>query len=457
MRSLRHILGLATLLGGLLGGWYLWSLLETEDPQNLTLTLIFNGVEGLSVGAPIKYRGVPVGEVRAIRLGRSGESAEVLCDFVPSARPTLHVNSKFWIVRPRFLGVTRGASGLETLVKDSYVAYTSPPDADPLPLGSRVPGLETPPLEEKDDISESRPGDLEFTVLFAESRELAAGSPVRYRGLTVGVVTSVELAPDESCVVMKARVDREHREPITDRTKFWIARPSVAAGWITGVDVYDLDALLGGPYLTYFAPPGQGTRAPDDTLFVGLENRPEFNWPTIDRRTPLAPDKDPRSAEELDRSIVTVHTSFLLERWYARDRRHSVVSPGILYRSADGLSAVVVARSGVDPRWWRPGNLGRGKVTGEEFRVQLSDGSVFDAGRVWIAPGDEDLAVLLVEGAAVPALRTSVDFAGVGESEGPVEILSFAEDGTIRRLAATLATDGTLSGVQADQVRDRNP
>ena len=455
MSTLRHALGIATLLAGVLGAFYLWNLLDGGRPADgLTLTLVFDRAEGLSPGAPIRYRGVEVGTVRWLRLARGGEAAEAVCDFAPEARPTLRVTSRFWVVRPRFLGVSRGASGLETLVKDSYITYTSPTDADLLTDGSRVPGLPGPPEEIDERVEDARAGDLEIRVFFPESGGLEVGNDVRYRGLKIGVVHAVNLAGEGEAVLVRARIDRDYRGVIYDATRFWVARPSVNAGWLSGVDVHDLDALLAGTYLTFMTPRElRSSPAAENAEFVGLVERPDFDWARIDPNQVAARS---RSAEggggddplHSSGALVTVHTSFTVSRWIGRDREHSMSRMGLFVHTRDGVPAVIVPRSSVDPRWSRPEGIDGGKVRAETFRIELPDGAVYEAGRVWVDAEGADLAVLSVD-STIPPPPPFARFRALSETPGPAEIFVRDEGGQSIRRAVTIAPDGTVTGITA--------
>ena len=313
MKLLRLLTGVGTLAAGLLGGIYLWSLLSSEhDADAIAVTLVFDSVQGLHEGAAVHYRGVRVGEVRQIRLGGGGDAAEVLCSFEPWARSTLRVTSRFWVVRPRFLGVVRGVSGLETLVKDSYVTYSSPTGSALLPMHARVPGLATPPEGGTGSaLPPPHPGDLEITVVFSDSRGLEAGDPVRHRGLPVGVVSGVELARDAGGVVVAARIDRRYRRAVTDESRFWVAQPSIDVGWLRGLDVHDIDALLAGAYLTFYTPERRSA-APttDGSVFVGEPERPDFDWERPDA-TQVGDDGGTAApAPKLSAHLVRVHYTF---------------------------------------------------------------------------------------------------------------------------------------------------
>ena len=95
---------------------------------------------------------------------------------------------------------------------------------------------------------------------------LQAGDPVRYRGIDVGRVEAVHLAPG----LDRVRIDVVLAPHATDLartgTAFWVARPQVGPTGVSG-----LDTLVGPRYLA--VRPGSPT-APRQTRFEGLDRPP---------------------------------------------------------------------------------------------------------------------------------------------------------------------------------------
>ena len=54
-----------------------------------------------------------------------------------------------------------------------------------------------------------------------------------FRGQQTGDVRSVELAPDGTHVVVSLRIARKHRQTVTDRCQFWVARPAVTGALLS--------------------------------------------------------------------------------------------------------------------------------------------------------------------------------------------------------------------------------
>jgi paraquat-inducible protein B len=107
----------------------------------------------------------------------------------------------------------------------------------------------------------------EITIQFRDGGGLRVGqTPVKYRGVQVGLVTGMTLSEDREHVVARVRLDRAGAPLAVEGTQFWVVRPQVGWGNVTG-----LGTVISGPEIQAQAPrtPGDGR-----TAFTGLERAP---------------------------------------------------------------------------------------------------------------------------------------------------------------------------------------
>ena len=105
-----------------------------------------------------------------------------------------------------------------------------------------------------------------ITITFKNADGLVAGkTEIKYKDVTVGEVTSVDLSDDFSQVVVTAQLNRDAGTFLTEKTRFWIVRARIGAGEVSG-----LGTLFSGVYIG-IDPSKEG--APRET-FIGLENPP---------------------------------------------------------------------------------------------------------------------------------------------------------------------------------------
>jgi paraquat-inducible protein B len=67
---------------------------------------------------------------------------------------------------------------------------------------------------------------------------------IRYRSVEVGEVRSIALAPDHKTVIVTAEMVKDARALLAEDTRFWVVRPRIAAGGISG-----LGTLISGSYV----------------------------------------------------------------------------------------------------------------------------------------------------------------------------------------------------------------
>jgi paraquat-inducible protein B len=109
----------------------------------------------------------------------------------------------------------------------------------------------------------------EITIQFRDGSGLKAGqTPIRYRGVQVGEVTRLEISRDREAVLVKARLQRANAPLASEGAMFWVVRPQVGWGSVTG-----LGTVISGPEIQMLAGKEDGEKK-TQTRFVGLERAP---------------------------------------------------------------------------------------------------------------------------------------------------------------------------------------
>ena len=105
----------------------------------------------------------------------------------------------------------------------------------------------------------------EIVISFTDGAGVRVGvTPVKYRGVVIGEVTEVGLSGNHEKARVRVRLQRSAAAIAREGTRFWIVRPQVGFGNITG-----LNTVLTGPEI--HALPGEGQR---QTKFAGLDDAP---------------------------------------------------------------------------------------------------------------------------------------------------------------------------------------
>ena len=104
------------------------------------------------------------------------------------------------------------------------------------------------------------------TIHLPTAEGIVAGETrLKARSVELGIVESVALDPELDGVVVRARMDPDARALLREDTRFWVVRPRVGFGGVSG-----LGTLLSGGYIEL----SPGTGAPGRRDFRGLEDPP---------------------------------------------------------------------------------------------------------------------------------------------------------------------------------------
>ena len=107
-----------------------------------------------------------------------------------------------------------------------------------------------------------------LTVTFKTAEGLEAGkTKIKYKNVDIGEVKTIKLSEDRHEVVVTAEVVKEAAAYLVEDTRFWVVRPRIAGGQVTG-----LGTLLSGSYIGMDI----GRSAAERRDFVGLDTPPVF-------------------------------------------------------------------------------------------------------------------------------------------------------------------------------------
>ncbi|MGK0188901.1 MAG: paraquat-inducible protein B [Verrucomicrobiales bacterium] len=260
------------LVAVVIGGWLVWNHYHTLGPL---AEVTFATGEGLVEGKTrVECRSVEVGQVETLRLNDDLASVAVTIRMKKEASHLLRKDARFWVVRPRVGG--GGVSGLGTIVSGSYIEL-DPGSAES--NGSSFVGLEQPPVT-----AQSIPG-LRIELTADEAAGLSPGSPVNFRGISVGKIESRELDfSRDGYVTFGVYFAPEYAELITENTRFWNTtgiRLDVGADGIS-LETGSLESLVAGG-VEFGVPDGEARGKPvrDGASFTLLKDQDSIEKRTV--------------------------------------------------------------------------------------------------------------------------------------------------------------------------------
>ena len=105
-----------------------------------------------------------------------------------------------------------------------------------------------------------------ITISFKAAQGIEAGKTfIKYKDVSIGQVTAVELSEDYTKVVVKAKIAKHAAGLMIDDAKFWVVEPRISISGVSG-----LSTLLSGNYIGFQA----GKSLEDRRDFIGLDVPP---------------------------------------------------------------------------------------------------------------------------------------------------------------------------------------
>lgn len=247
------------------------------DSEAVEVEITFHEGHGLAHGDPVKHRGIVIGEVTAVDLGRDLNGVVVRVRLSESASHIARTGTQFWVERPT-INVAE-VRGLDTLVSGRYVAMQpGPSDA---PEAKVFVGLDVPPPAEVPE------GGIEIVLEAARRGGLQRGVPLLYRGMRVGHVITVGLANDAVSVEARAWIDGSYKSLVRANTRFWMNDGFDLSVGLKGVKLSTdtlSSLLIGGVSLA--TPEATGEPVRTGQRFA-CADKPEDEWLNWKPRVPL--------------------------------------------------------------------------------------------------------------------------------------------------------------------------
>jgi paraquat-inducible protein B len=110
----------------------------------------------------------------------------------------------------------------------------------------------------------------EITITFKTGEGLTAEkTQVKYRNVVIGQVSEVALSEDQKSVTATVKLAKRAASFTREDSKFWVVRPRVGAGGVSGIDTLLSGAFIGAD---------SGTSNTTRKDFIGLENPPPITY-----------------------------------------------------------------------------------------------------------------------------------------------------------------------------------
>lgn len=189
----------------------MWMVIQARVSVGPEVVIAFRSAAGLEAGkTAVKYKDVTVGLVKEITLSPDNTQVLVRVSLGKSAQNLARADTRFWVVRPR-VGMS-GVSGIDTLLSGAYLGVDRGQSSE---SQTRFTGMETPPAIVNDMAGR------QFMLEADDLGSLDINSPVYYRRIPVGRVTSYQLRKDGKGIDLQVFIDAPYDKLVTADSRFW--------------------------------------------------------------------------------------------------------------------------------------------------------------------------------------------------------------------------------------------
>ena len=258
------IVWIVPVVAAIVAGYLVFQRMREFGPK---IEVTFRDVGGVRAGeTTVEYRGVVVGQVKAVGLTKNRKLAVVTVRFKRWAAPLARKETQFWIVRPQFQGGS--ITGLGTIVAGPHIEIR-PGEGDE---SSEYIGLEEAPAAPERD-------GLKVILLSAHLGAVKTGAPIYYRGMEVGTVEFKRLSTKATTFETHGLIQKRFAGLVRADTKFWnVSGIDVKLGLFRGaeVNVESLRSVWAGGVA--FATPTQPGNVMTNSTVFALHDEPKKEW-----------------------------------------------------------------------------------------------------------------------------------------------------------------------------------
>lgn len=236
--------------------------LDLRSP-GLHLVLFSDTLGSLDVGSPILYKQVKVGSIQSYQFSRDQKQVVLGVHIEKEYENLVNASTRFWNVSG--ITLTGGLSGIEVKSESLQslmaggISFETP--LTKAPLQKRIPTFR---LFASRDLAAQR--GTEITIRVDRADGLRPGTAIRFKGLDVGKIESVDLTSDLQAVMLTARITEVPDKIARAGTEFWVVKPEVGL-----IKTSNLETLVTGQYLEVL--PASKSTGPQKS-FVALKEPP---------------------------------------------------------------------------------------------------------------------------------------------------------------------------------------
>lgn len=246
----------------------------------LHLKLTSSNLGSISVGAPVMYNRIQIGDVQEYELANDRKNINVLVHIWPQYMDLVKADSRFYNasgfqIEASLAGVDIHTESFESIIRGGIALY-NPQITSYLGIKSKAHAMQQARKKSAKvingtsfrlfkDFEAARANAFYVKVQFQQPKGLVIGSKVQYRGVEVGEVEHIALSETSSNAIWVTLELNSALKPVLGKqSQFWVNTARLGL-----IRTENLDTLFKGSYLSVKPVAGQSSQ-----FFIGLEEKP---------------------------------------------------------------------------------------------------------------------------------------------------------------------------------------
>ena len=219
------------------------------DQPGLNIFLRSDTLGSISIGSPILYKKIQVGEVLGYSLSEAGDEVLINVNIEPKFSALIKPETRFWNIsgfsaKASLSGVEVSTSSLASILQGG-ITFDSPSDSEPAVADGAIYDLYTS--------ADSAQRTIGISILLPPPMVgLRQGMPILHQGQRIGRIESLQSASSGEQIIATAEVEPAAEFVLTDQSEFFLVKPQLSLSQLS-----EIDKLITGPHIMVRARSGE--------------------------------------------------------------------------------------------------------------------------------------------------------------------------------------------------------
>lgn len=217
--------------------------LASEAPDLLTqaklkLTVVANTHTGVSNGAQVRYKQLPIGQITSINLSKDFSTVEYQIEILPEFKNLLTKGSFF--IPESALAVDASLAGIKVKTRDVTTMLEGAISLIPSNSATLIAPNSTLPLHESIESAQvlyAQQQMTHFTLTSIDGADLTEGSPIYYKKMQIGSVNKINWFAKTDKFNIDISIDNKFVALVKANTVFWRNDAVAINASLAGVDI----------------------------------------------------------------------------------------------------------------------------------------------------------------------------------------------------------------------------